>query len=65
MKVAVSLQQIVSITKEMDVSKEQIDKKIITFTSDPKDRPVVKNVFYVFGEDGNLLFSTGRDENAD
>ena len=65
MKVAVSLQQIVSITKEMDVSKEQIDKKIITFAFDPKDKPTIKNIFYVFDEDGNLLFSTGRDDNAD
>ena len=65
MKVAVSLQQIVSITKEMDVSDEAIRTHMIQFPMNPADKPTVKNIFYVFDEDGNLLFSTGRDENAD
>ena len=65
MKVAVSLQQIVSITKEMDVSDAAIRTHMINFQTNPTDKPAIKNIFYVFDEDGNLLFSTGRDENAD
>lgn len=65
MKVAVSLQQIVSITKEMDVPDSVIKNHSIQFPLLPQDKPVVKNIIDVFAEDGNLLFSIGRDVNGD
>ena len=65
MKIAVALQQVILITKEMEVSKEQLEQlkknPTIEFPMSPKDKPAVKNVLDVFDEDGNLLFSVGRN----
>ena len=64
MKVAVSLQQIVSITKEIDVPDSVIQNHSIQFPLSPQDKPTVKNIIDVFAEDGDLMFSIGRNENA-
>lgn len=67
MKIAVALQQIILITKEMEVSDEQLKQlkqnPTIQFPMSPNDKPVVKNVLDVFDEDCNLLFSIGRNIN--
>lgn len=62
MKVAVSVQQILWITKEMELSEDDIKKQQIQFPMTPKDKPVVKNIIDVFDDDCNLLFSIGRDK---
>lgn len=61
MKVAVSVQQILWITKEMEMSDKDIKERRIEFPMLPQDKPVVKNIIDVFDEDCNLLFSVGRD----
>ena len=61
MKVAVSLQQKVSITKEMDIPDSLIKSHSIQLNLTPKDKPVIKNIIDVFDEDGKLLFSIGRE----
>ena len=61
MKVAVSLQQKVSITKEMDISDNLLKSHSIQLHLTPKDKPVIKNIIDVFDEDGKLLFSIGRE----
>ena len=61
MKVAISLQQILFITKEIEMSDDDIKNKKVQFPMLPTDKPVVKNIIDVFDEDCNLLFSIGRD----
>ena len=65
MKVAVSLQQILWITKEIEIDNEMINNPQnyqFQLPISPNDKPVVKNIIDVFDEDCNLLFSIGRNE---
>lgn len=64
MKVAVSLQQILWITKEIEVDEKDIKKINPTNLSIPllpTDKPAVKNIIDIFDEDCNLLASFGRE----
>lgn len=63
MKVAVSLQQIIWITKEFEVPDDYIKNPIeLKIPIQPTDKPVVKNIIDIFDEDCNLLLSIGRDK---
>ena len=67
MKIAAAVTTSVLITKEMEVSDEQLKQlkqnPTIQFPMSPNDKPVVKTVLDVFDEDCNLLFSIGRNIN--
>jgi len=68
MKVAAALQQIVLISKEIDLPDDvvkayQQNPVFFQIPITPQDRPVVKQIIDVFDEDCNVLFSIGRDSN--
>lgn len=63
MKVAVSLQQIIWITKEIEVPDNYINNPTpIQIPVEPNDKPVVKNIIDIFDEDCNLIKSYGREQ---
>ena len=68
MKIAAALQQIVLISKEIDLPDDvvkayQQNPIFFQMPLTPQDKPVVKQILDVFDEDCNLLFSVGRDKN--
>ena len=60
-KVAVCVQQIMLIAKEVVIDESlPIDDQIIISVL-PTDRPVVKQIIDIFDEEGKLIISYGRD----
>ena len=61
MKIAVCVQQIMLIAKEIEIDETKPLEPQLQIPILPTDRPAVKQIIDVFDEDSNLITSYGRD----
>ena len=61
MKIAVCVQQITLIAKEIEIDETKPLEPQLQIPILPTDRPAVKQIVDVFDENSNLLASYGRD----
>lgn len=61
MKIAVYVQQIMLIAKEIEIDETKPLEPQLKIPILPTDRPAVKQIIDVFDEDNNLIASYGRD----
>lgn len=61
MKIAVYVQQIMLIAKEIEIDETKPLEPQLKIPILPTDRHVVKQIIDVFDEDNNLIVSYGRD----
>lgn len=61
MKIAVYVQQIMLIAKEIEIDETKPLESQLQIPILPTDRPAVKQIIDVFDEDSNLIASYGRD----
>lgn len=61
MKIAVCVQQIMLIAKEIEIDETKPLEPQLQIPILPTDRPAVKQIIDVFDEDSNLIASYGRD----
>ena len=60
MKIAVCVQQIMLIAKEIEIDETKPLESQLQIPILPTDRPAVKQIIDVFDEDNNLIASYGR-----
>ena len=65
MKIAVCVQQITLIAKEIEIDETKPLEPQLQIPILPTDRPAVKQIIDVFDEDNNLIASYGRDSIED
>lgn len=61
MKIAVCVQQIMLIAKEIEIDETKPLEPQLQIPILPTDKPAVKQIVDVFDEDSNLIASYGRD----